>query len=473
MGRKKKYFLTSEEHKDSEKKPALPEEKKEEKKLFQVFGEKDILLSKTDFIDYQKINNKMLFLQFHLMGQFDENGKYYIKEDIRRDLVRVQKEIQEEDDKGFLAEVRYAKVLFNFEVEIEYEDANAKASLFIIEKVDDQTIKTLLDSFSDANDADFRIKVRQRFNLVDVAVTMRDDEVPNMNIWLYWQNEEFMYWKDLYEMGSQFFVLRALAILEGYGELGAKIIERYNAKLSQFEDSLPNRKYSKAKELLDEAINEFGGIEKVDEGKGKLEKLSREFNKPFYVSESTQAMLYEKDSTKKPSSNKATTKQEDYGYNDNGKFVTAKADPQKKKEEKPKSTKVTKPAKKTTYVSVDPSSAAKQKDANAVSANVNQIIEEKPKEQRADKQENKQKDPNVVTEEETKAILQDVLKMTTSEKAQNEESTISINAQGPESTTSGEPKRAGGEKVENAQKANKTESKKSLNEDDTGRENEK
>ena len=473
MGRKKKYFLTSEEHKDSEKKPALPEEKKEEKKLFQVFGEKDILLSKTDFIDYQKINNKMLFLQFHLMGQFDENGKYYIKEDIRRDLVRVQKEIQEEDDKGFLAEVRYAKVLFNFEVEIEYEDANAKASLFIIEKVDDQTIKTLLDSFSDANEADFRIKVRQRFNLVDVAVTMRDDEVPNMNIWLYWQNEEYLYWKDLYEMGSQFFVLRALAILEGYGELGAKIIERYNAKLSQFEDSLPNRKYSKAKELLDEAINEFGGIEKVDEGKGKLEKLSREFNKPFYVSESTQAMLYEKDSTKKPSSNKATTKQEDYGYNDNGKFVTAKADPQKKKEEKPKSTKVTKPAKKTTYVSVDPSSAAKQKDANAVSANVNQIIEEKPKEQRADKQENKQKDPNVVTEEETKAILQDVLKMTTSEKAQNEESTISINAQGPESTTSGEPKRAGGEKVENAQKANKTESKKSLNEDDTGRENEK
>lgn len=408
MGRKKKYFLTSEEHKDSENKPALPEEKKEEKKPFQVFGEKDILLSKTDFIDYQKINNKMLFLQYHLMGQFDENGKYYIKEDIRRDLVRVQKEIQEEDDKGFLAEVRYAKVLFNFEVEIEYEDANAKASLFIIEKVDDQTIKTLLDSFSDANDADFRIKVRQRFNLVDVAVAVRDDEVPNMNIWLYWQNEELMYWKDLYEMGSQFFVLRALAILEGYGELGAKIIKRYNAKLSQFEDALPNRKYSKAKELLDEAINEFGGIEKVDEGKGKLQTLAKEFNKPFYVSESTQAMLYEKDSTKKPSSNKATTKQEDYGYNDNGKFVTAKAAPQKKKEEKPKSAKGAKDAKKPIYVSVD----AKKKDANAVSANVNQKIEEEPKEQRADEQENKREDSNVVSEEEMKEIAEGVMQET-------------------------------------------------------------
>ena len=408
MGRKKKYFLTSEEHKDSEKKPALPEEKKEEKKLFQVFGEKDILLSKTDFIDYQKINNKMLFLQYHLMGQFDENGKYYIKEDIRRDLVRVQKEIQEEDDKGFLAEVRYAKVLFNFEVEIEYEDANAKASLFIIEKVDDQTIKTLLDSFSDANDADFRIKVRQRFNLVDVAVSIRDDEVPNMNIWLYWQNEEYLYWKDLYEMGSQFFVLRALAILEGYGELGAKIIERYNAKLSQFEDSLPNRKYSKAKELLDEAINEFGGIEKVDEGKGKLEKLSREFNKPFYVSESTQAMLYEKDSTKKPAAKKAETKQEDYGWGDNGKFVTAKADPQKKKEEKPKSTKGVKGANRPIYVSVD----AKKKDANAVSSNANQIIENKSKETRANEQENKGKDPNVVSEEEMKEIAEGVMQET-------------------------------------------------------------
>ena len=325
MGRKKKYFLTSEEHKDSEKKPALPEEKKEEKKLFQVFGEKDILLSKTDFIDYQKINNKMLFLQYHLMGQFDENGKYYIKEDIRRDLVRVQKEIQEEDDKGFLAEVRYAKVLFNFEVEIEYKDAEAKASLFIVEKVDDQTIKTLLDSFSDANDADFRIKVRQRFNLVDVAVAVRDEEVPNLNIWIYWQNEEYLYWKDLYEMGSQFFVLRALAILEGYGELGAKIIERYNAKLSQFEDSLPNRKYTKAKEILDEVLGEFGGIEKVDEGKGKLQTLAEEFNKPFYASEQMQAMLYEKDSTKNPAAKKAETKQEDYGWGDNGKFKSAAA----------------------------------------------------------------------------------------------------------------------------------------------------
>lgn len=338
MGRKKKFFFANDEqeslknvHKQEtsknadEKESSSAKQVEKEKKKFQVFGQKDVFLSNIDFIDYQKINNKMLFLQFHLMGQFDENGKYYIKEDIRRDLVHVQKEIQEEDDKGFLAEVRYAKVLFNFEVEIEYEDANAKASLFIIEKVDDQTIKTLLDSFSDANDADFRIKVRQRFNLVDVAVAVRDEEVPNLNIWIYWQNEEYLYWKDLYEMGSQFFVLRALAILEGYGELGAKIIERYNAKLSQFEDSLPNRKYTKAKEILDEVLGEFGGIEKVDEGKGKLQTLAEEFNKPFYASEQMQAMLYEKDSTKKPAAKKAETKQEDYGWGDNGKFKSAEA----------------------------------------------------------------------------------------------------------------------------------------------------
>ena len=338
MGRKKKFFFANDGqeslknvHKQetsknaAEKESASAKQVEKEKKKFQVFGQKDVFLSNIDFIDYQKINNKMLFLQFHLMGQFDENGKYYIKEDIRKDLVHVQKEIQEEDDKGFLAEARYAKVLFNFEVEIEYEDANAKASLFIIEKVDDQTIKTLLDSFKDVINDDFRIKVRQRFNLVDVAVTVRDEEVPNLNIWLYWQNEEYLYWKDLYEMGSQFFVLRALAILEGYGELGTKIIERYNAKLSQFEDSLPNRKYTKAKEILDEVLGEFGGIEKVDEGKGKLQTLAKEFNKPFYVSEQTQAMLYEKDSTKKPASTKAGTKQEDYGWGDNGNFKSAAA----------------------------------------------------------------------------------------------------------------------------------------------------
>lgn len=335
MGRKKNFFFANSENEDVNELAAnIESEKKEDSKLeekqvakqrFKIFGQEDITFSKIDFIDYQKISNKMLFLQFHLMGQFDDKGEYYIKDDIKKDLIRVQKEIQEEDDKGFLAQIKYAKVLFNFEIEVEYKDEKAKADLYIIEKFDDQTVKTLLDSFNDLNDADFRIKVRQRYNLVDVAITVRDEEVPNLNIWIYWQNEEYMFWKDLYEMGSQFFVLRALAILEQYGEIGEKIIERYNEKLTQFEDFLPNRKYTKAKEILDETLCEFGGIEKIDDGKGKLQALTKEFNKPFYVSERTQAMLFEKDSTNKKSVKEIKTKQENYNWNDNGVFKSATA----------------------------------------------------------------------------------------------------------------------------------------------------
>ncbi len=388
MGRKKKFFFANDGQNNSkkeynkedsseniaEKKSSSAEnaEKQVENRQFQVFGQDDILLNKTEFIDYQKISNKMLFLQFHLMGQFDSKGRYYIKEDIKKDLVHVQKEIQEEDDRGFVAEMSYAKVRFNFEVEIEYKDAEAKASLFIIEKVDDQTIKTLLDSFSDANDADFRIKVRQRFNLVDVAVAVRDEEVPNLNIWIYWQNEEYLYWKDLYEMGSQFFVLRALSLLAAYGELGEKIIEHYNTKLSQFEDSLPNRKYTKAKEILDEVLCEFGGIEKVDEGKGKLQTLAKEFNKPFYVSVQTQAMLFEKDSTKEPASTKAGTKQEEYGWGDNGKFKSAAAGKFGSAQGGKKAS--SKASKKTIWVAISPNNneektTSAQKEAENISPN--------------------------------------------------------------------------------------------------------
>ena len=304
MGRKRKFNLIEQNQQNSsnaapsteeetvEKTETIEKEKVKEKTEFQVFGE-DIVLSQIDFINYQKISNKMLFLQFHLLGRFDEKGNYFINNDIKQDLVRVIKEIQVEDEKGYLAEVRFADLIFNFDVELSYSQEGAEAKLYIVEKFDEHTIKTLVDSFKAPNDADFRIKVRERFNLVDVAVKTGDEEVPNLSIWIYWQSEEYMYWRDLYEMGSQFFVLRALSILEGYGKLGEEVINEYNRRLSELEDNGGKRKFSRAKELLDDVFNKFGGIEKVDEGKDKLKSLAKEYNKPFLASESINVNITE------------------------------------------------------------------------------------------------------------------------------------------------------------------------------------
>lgn len=304
MGRKRKFNFIEQNQQNSsnaapsteeetvEKTEAIEKEKVKEKTEFQVFGE-DIVLSQIDFINYQKISNKMLFLQFHLLGRFDEKGNYFINNDIKQDLVRVIKEIQVEDEKGYAAEVRFADLIFNFDVELSYSQEGAEAKLYIVEKFDEHTIKTLVDSFKAPNDADFRIKVRERFNLVDVAVKTGDEEVPNLSIWIYWQSEEYMYWRDLYEMGSQFFVLRALSILEGYGKLGEEVINEYNRRLSELEDNGSKRKFSRAKEVLDDVFNKFGGIEKVDEGKDKLKSLAKEYNKPFLASESINVNITE------------------------------------------------------------------------------------------------------------------------------------------------------------------------------------
>lgn len=310
MGRKRKFNLIEQNQQNSsnaapsteeetvEKTEAIEKEKVKEKTEFQVFGE-DIVLSQIDFINYQKISNKMLFLQFHLLGRFDEKGNYFINNDIKQDLVRVIKEIQVEDEKGYAAEVRFADLIFNFDVELSYSQEGAEAKLYIVEKFDEHTIKTLVDSFKAPNDADFRIKVRERFNLVDVAVKTGDEEVPNLSIWIYWQSEEYMYWRDLYEMGSQFFVLRALSILEGYGKLGEEVINEYNRRLSELEDNGSKRKFSRAKEVLDDVFNKFGGIEKVDEGKDKLKSLAKEYNKPFLASESINVNITEAERPKK------------------------------------------------------------------------------------------------------------------------------------------------------------------------------
>ena len=372
MGRKRKFNLieqnqqsssTPSTEEPSEKPEALEQEKVKEKTEFKVFGE-DIVLSQIDFINYQKITNKMLFLQFHLLGRFDDKGSYYINNDIKQDLVNVAKEIQHEDDKGYLAEVRFAHLIFKFEVDLSYSQEVAEAKLYIIEKFDEHTIKTLVETFSAPNDADFRIKVRERFNLVDVAIKTGDEEVPNLSIWIYWQSEEYMYWRELYEMGSQFFVLRALSILEGYGKLGEEVINEYNRRLSELEDNGSKRKFSRAKEVLDDVFNKFGGIEKVDEGKDKLKSLAKEYNKPFLASESINVNITEAErpkkrqtSDEKPKGSTPSTKNPS-STNESGrsagKKATKKSDTTKKEDAK----------KKTIYASVAPTKESKKNDEN-------------------------------------------------------------------------------------------------------------
>lgn len=323
MGRKRKFNLASvednkdkvlEQKEDSQKQENVSQEKEEEQKIeYKVFGNENLLLKKIDFLDYQKISNKMLFLQYHLLGQFDNVGNYYINNDIKKDLIKVQKEIQVEDSNGYVAHLRYAKLVFEFEINLTYNEDRAKASLVLVEKLYDQTVKTVIDTYEEENNSDFRINVRKRYNLVDVAFTIRDEEVPNLNIWLYWQSEEYLYWQDLYEMGSQFFVLKAIAILETYGEKGAEIINIYKQQIEFVKEKNGEPKFSKLKEILDKVVNKFGGYEKLDEGNGKLGKLAQEFSKPFFSKDNSKASIVEA-STKSNKGSSKPSKVEDYSW---------------------------------------------------------------------------------------------------------------------------------------------------------------
>ena len=335
MGRKRKFNLASvennkdkvlEQKEDSQKQENVSQEKEEEQKIeYKVFGNDDLLLKKIDFLDYQKISNKMLFLQYHLLGQFDNVGNYYINNDIKKDLIKVQKEIQVEDSNGYVAHLRYAKLVFEFEINLTYNEDRAKASLVLVEKLYDQTVKTVIDTYEEENNSDFRINVRKRYNLVDVAFTIRDEEVPNLNIWLYWQSEEYLYWQDLYEMGSQFFVLKAIAILETYGEKGAEIINIYKQQIEFVKEKNGEPKFSKLKEILDKVVNKFGGYEKLDEGNGKLGKLAQEFSKPFFSKDNSKASIVEA-STKSNKGSSKPSKVEDYSWRNTDKASSSSTD---------------------------------------------------------------------------------------------------------------------------------------------------
>lgn len=360
MGRKKRFNLANavqDENKQTTTEEIKPEVEEKKEIDFQVFGS-DIILSKIDFLDYQKISNKMLFLRYHLLGQFDEKGKYYIKDDIKKDLIKVQKEIQVEDSEGYIAHLRYANLTFEFEISLTYEDEKAQAQLLLVEKIQDKTIKTLIDTFQEQNSDEFRINVRKKYNLVDVAFTIRDEEIPSINIWLYWQSEEELYWHDMYEMGAQFYVLKAIAILETYGELGAQILSQYHKLLE--EGNLQNSKFSYMKEVLDSVINTFGGYEKVDDGKGKLGELAKEFSAPFFKKEESKTSIIETSRPKTKTESK-NTKVEDYSWRNIDKSMQTKTTTTKKAGKKQSKSAVKKEEVKKKNVYAEPYKESKEK----------------------------------------------------------------------------------------------------------------
>ena len=96
-----------------------------------MFGS-DQVITEPEFIIYAKYRMKMLIMKYKLVGTVNNKGQYTISDDIKRDLIRMEKEIADSDDTYFKAIALYMKKHFHYNVKIEQvEGAKAKASLYL------------------------------------------------------------------------------------------------------------------------------------------------------------------------------------------------------------------------------------------------------------------------------------------------------------------------------------------------------
>ena len=269
--------------KEEVKTESLPEVEKP-KPTYKMY-ERDFSITDCDLFDYYKTRMKMLVMNFMLVGRFDEEGNYRIKDDIKYDLAKMYKEIEDSGEDFYRASCRFMDKDFYFDVKIEQiDDGKAKASLTLSEFVDNflesPYIVSHIADFVDVYDEQFRVKVRQAFNLYDVA--MRNDEarISALTVLLQDEYDINVYIGGLYDLASQIYLMRMLKLLESGGEVGQKIIARYKAlALESGDDENEKHKFTRQKALLDRAIDEFGGLEKLPVDSKELKSIVVEINK--------------------------------------------------------------------------------------------------------------------------------------------------------------------------------------------------
>lgn len=268
-----------------------PEIKKEDVKLsYKVYGQ-DFSLNDIDYIDYYRTRMKMIAMRFMLVGRIDDKGVYKIKDEIKYDLISMVKEISDEGEDFIRGEAYFMKKYFYFKIEITRDGIKAKASLYLSEFVDDflddEYIVSHIADFEDVDDQHFVNKTKEAYNLKDVALKNDELKIPNLAILMQDEYDIDKYIGGLYDIASQIYLMRMLKLLEESGDKTClEVIKRYkelsidiDEENAEEDERRNTNKNTRLKALLDRAIDEKGGLEKLNVNKEKLKNIVHEINK--------------------------------------------------------------------------------------------------------------------------------------------------------------------------------------------------
>ena len=244
---------------------------------YKVYGQ-DILISDDVAIVYYDNSMNLLALANLLLGKFDSKGNYIISKEIKRDIVVMNKEVEEEKEGYFKATNIFMKKNFYYYINISFlGDGRAKAALYLYEYVGDFLDKDFVVShianFVDVFDQDFRGKVKKAFNLVDVALPNDELKIPALAVLMQQMLDEKARVLSLHDIAAQAYVMRLLQELEKM-EYGRKIVEEYKKLMAKY--GMAKMSWIKQKAILDRIVNKNGGYQKLVKNMPETKKILEE-----------------------------------------------------------------------------------------------------------------------------------------------------------------------------------------------------
>ena len=228
-------------------------------------GEK---LEDPDFIDYYRLHKLDEILEYKLLGNFTEDGKYALLPEIKPTLVGVKKLLTATDFGELVAESELGCITLHFKVKFWHEDNKGYANLYLIESVeDDQIISFVAQYYADYNEV-FTQKLKTAFNILDDIDDYADENSEKIKEFIEQQDLKRIEREFVVELQSEYYILEMMEVLEKGGEKCKRILEKLKEEHEKSK-ALPNQSttYTKLRRKLDIMILKEGGFKEIKKGK--------------------------------------------------------------------------------------------------------------------------------------------------------------------------------------------------------------
>jgi len=250
-----------------------------------VWG-KDRILTNKDEIDYYKVQLNQVLIKNRLVGFVTDEGNYTFEDEIKRDLVKIKKEVADSTLDIYFALSIFMGKTFNFSVVVDYKNNDyVEASLYLNETVSGyepiQSLRTFVAKAVFPYNDKLKENIYTTFNLVDSIQKHDDLLIPNLATKLQAMIDQEIIFDQVTDLGAQIYIMRTLKVLSKSGKLGHEMANEYKKQAEKVKSETPADKQEKIniqlQKVLDRIIEEKGGFEALPIDKEEAHKPMREF----------------------------------------------------------------------------------------------------------------------------------------------------------------------------------------------------